>query len=749
VTPIDGQGVSTWGAWWRRRRASQGQSGYLLATVLGFLLLIFLILSALVTMTGTALRFSENFRQSAEVDRAADAAMEQVLNYVRRNDTGLSCRNAFDDDSDPATPPVYDQDNTFALPEDTPDPDDEDVVPLELYELPSGRPVAVEVTCEIISDQQSIRSGVLEAFVDGSDTLAGRATFSIADQPTNPDLSRATVTEWQIGTVVQPVPPASTLEVEYLIVGGGGAGGAFTGGGGGAGGVVTSDGPVQLGSRDFQVVVGQGGAGGQYAGPSSNNPTLPQAANGQDSSFNGRVARGGGGGGSNQRQGANGGSGGGGGHDAIGGEGTPFQGSDGGAGTDQAVTFGAGGGGGAGADGPIGQSTKGGNGGGGQSSDISGTSVTYGGGGGGGAFLSTTQASGGPGGGGAGGYGPLVGSTAPTDGAANTGGGGGGQRNNVNTTGGAGGSGVVIIRYAGQPKAEGGTITTAGGFTVHTFTAPGTATFTVLPQLEYLVVGGGGAGGAFTGGGGGGGGVLTNEGSPTGIAEGSYTVVVGAGGLGGQFAGTPSSPVIPVAPNGGQSRFGSFIAQGGGGGGKNQVSGASGGSGGGGGHDAAGGAGTSSQGYSGGSGTNLAVKYGAGGGGGAASAGQAGSDEKGGNGGAGITVSLTGTPVVYGGGGGGGAFFGVVLAAGGSGSGGNGGFDFGSAIPPTNGAPNTGGGGGGQRSNANTTGGSGGSGIVVIRYTGAPRATGGTITQSGGFTYHTFDTPGTYTINFT
>jgi hypothetical protein len=40
----------------------------------------------------------------------------------------------------------------------------------------------------------------------------------------------------------------------------------------------------------------------------------------------------------------------------------------------------------------------------------------------------------------------------------------------------------------------------------------------------------------------------------------------------------------------------------------------------------------------------------------------------------------------------------------------------------------------------------GGSGIVIVRYAGPPRATGGTITQSGGYTIHTFTTSGNLVV---
>jgi hypothetical protein len=39
----------------------------------------------------------------------------------------------------------------------------------------------------------------------------------------------------------------------------------------------------------------------------------------------------------------------------------------------------------------------------------------------------------------------------------------------------------------------------------------------------------------------------------------------------------------------------------------------------------------------------------------------------------------------------------------------------------------------------------GAAGIVVIRYLGTQRGTGGTVTSSGGYTVHTFTTAGTFT----
>jgi hypothetical protein len=62
------------------------------------------------------------------------------------------------------------------------------------------------------------------------------------------------------------------------------------------------------------------------------------------------------------------------------------------------------------------------------------------------------------------------------NGVASTGGGGGG-RTNPGQTGGLGGSGVVIVAYptATAPiTASGGTISTSGAYTLHTFTSSGT-----------------------------------------------------------------------------------------------------------------------------------------------------------------------------------------------------------------------------------------------------------------------------------
>lgn len=126
--------------------------------------------------------------------------------------------------------------------------------------------------------------------------------------------------------------------------------------------------------------------------------------------------------------------------------------------------------------------------------DIS--SYYFGGGGGGAAYSLATGGNGGVGGGGGGAVGTTFGGTlslndgSPGGGGspnaqtntpggnagANTGGGGGGGSHyNSNNKGGDGGSGIVIISYpTGWVTATGGTITTSGGRTTHTFTTSGT-----------------------------------------------------------------------------------------------------------------------------------------------------------------------------------------------------------------------------------------------------------------------------------
>lgn len=289
-------------------------------------------------------------------------------------------------------------------------------------------------------------------------------------------------------------------EVEVLVVAGGGGGGCQVGGGGGGGGVLYSSSYTVTPGVNISVTVGTGGTA------AANNGTA--GFNGGNSVFGNLTAIGGGRGGNHASSvttygiGASGGSGGGGagandgpsgyGYNGTGGSGTAGQGFAGGYGRgSQALGFrgnGWAGGGGGGASEPGQDATInffGGKGGDGLPFSISGQLRYYGGGGGGcNESASTGFSRGGKGGGGRG-KGNIL-STNNLDGAPNTGGGGGGVRDPEAFVGagggtgraGNGGSGIVIVRYYGPQKAFGGDrIELIDGYTVHTFTTPGTTTF--------------------------------------------------------------------------------------------------------------------------------------------------------------------------------------------------------------------------------------------------------------------------------
>ena len=230
-------------------------------------------------------------------------------------------------------------------------------------------------------------------------------------------------------------------------------------------------------------------------------------------------------------------------------------------------------------------------------------------------------------------------------------------------------------------SATGGTITTAAGKTIHTFTALGDFVVTSgNNNVEYLVVAGGGGGANPSQGenriaGSGAGGMLTGSAFP--VSPGPYTITIGNGGVGNG----------PTPNNGGPSSFGPTItATGGGGAGHSDPGGTAGGAAGGSGGGAwyvlsgGGGAGIPGQGYAGSPGFNT-PDYGGGGGG----AGGVGTRRFGGPG---APSSISGTSVTY--------------AAGGESS------DFPAADRTANGTASTGNGGSGR--------GSGGSGIVIIAY---------------------------------
>jgi hypothetical protein len=250
--------------------------------------------------------------------------------------------------------------------------------------------------------------------------------------------------------------------------------------------------------------------------------------------------------------------------------------------------------------------------------------------------------------------------------------------------------------------AAGGSVSSVGNYTVHTFNTSGNfESFVSITDAEYIILGGGGGGGASgnSRGGGGGGGLLASitgfsSGSATSalaavtLSPGTFAVAIGAGGAASSQGGSSSLATVGTAIGGGA-------------GGNATLAGSSGGSGGGsGGNSAPGGLGTSGQGQSG----VLSTSNRVGGGGGGTFSTPAWTVNFA-PGGAGTHNFLDQRGWGAGGGGGGIDQFGL-----GGGSSGNDQTTYAGASGG-NGTANFGGGGGGGGS-----GGLGGSGKVVIRY---------------------------------
>lgn len=570
--------------------------------------------------------------------------------------------------------------------------------------------------------------------------------------------------------------PNFTGTVWVLVIAGGGGGGSDMGGGGGAGGFIQDTVFSVTAGTTYTVTVGAGGSGapagqGQVAGSNGGNSVFGSltaiGGGGGASRHDGSGAPAGnggsGGGASGGAQPPSGGSGGSGGYGGgARGTGTAGQGNDGAWGV---WAWYPGGGGGAGSAG----SANPGNGGNGRISFIMNWPYYFSGGGGG-AGYSGKGGNGGLGGGGGGavleGRGDNTSFLPAQDGGfgginqwaqvpggngalLSGGGGGGGSHYNAGNNGGNGGSGIVIIRHL---ISQGSSIATPGKYgTFYNAAAPividaGDAANRNLNRASVLVVAGGGSGGVDNGGGGGGGGVIQTTVDL--IPGTNYTVTVGAGGA----ARAGASDDGP-GNNGGNSVFGSLTAIGGSGGsgwvnttlppGSSSYSGGCGAgqsASTGGVNSLGAGTGTAGQGFNGGT----AIAAYAGGGGGAGGVGGNASPNRVGEGGRGFRSIISGTMTIY--------------AAGGAG-----GFDaingYASNVDAVteNGTTkkltqtnedscgaNTGHGGNGSNHN-NWTSGGGGSGVVIVRYPGPQRATGGTITSEDRETIHTFTSSGTFT----
>jgi len=214
-----------------------------------------------------------------------------------------------------------------------------------------------------------------------------------------------------------------------------------------------------------------------------------------------------------------------------------------------------------------------------------------------------------------------------------------------------------IANFVSSVSATGGTKTTSGNNTLHTFNTSGEFLVSEVPTgsnapkalATVLVIGGGGGGQGsqgFEGGGGGGGGGMV-EGSNYPIAAQPYSIVVGGGGAFQSASGTPSTAFGATGVGGGYGN-GSQGGSGGGGGGSCCAPPVAGG--------------TSVQSSQPLPGTGSWAQYGnnggaginQGGGGGGGGAGGAGNNGPGGAGGGGRANSITGSPVTYARGGGGG-----------------------------------------------------------------------------------------------
>ena len=272
-------------------------------------------------------------------------------------------------------------------------------------------------------------------------------------------------------------------------------------------------------------------------------------------------------------------------------------------------------------------------------------------------------------------------------------------------------------------------------------------------DVEALIIAGGAGGGDGNSGCGGGGGAggMQEVSSSVDIGTG-YTVTIGSGGSkGGTYYrgsdGISSSFNGTTSLKGGAgcsphpSYTGSvYDAQSGGSGGGERS------------HRSAAGRGTSGQGHDGANATGLSDGINAGGGGGkGASPANAHCDGGVSSGDWSTWASATSTGVSghYAGGGGGGVSstgsFGSNGVGGGGGAGRGGHYNASAATNATANTGSGGGGGGGGGSNHSEDGGNGGSGIIIIRYSGSQRGSGGTVASSGGYTYHTFTSSGTFT----
>lgn len=349
--------------------------------------------------------------------------------------------------------------------------------------------------CAVVGNGGATGSRNIKMYIDGAligtwtvDYNYSNLAYIGANQSSTSECTNGYMDEVRVSNIQRWAsaftPPTDSYiarKMKALVVAGGGGGGAEIGGGGGGGGVIYHQ-LLDVPLGQYAITIGNGGNG---FGATCDGYSDKRGYNGENSSFDTLVAIGGGGGGCNNANtyggGKSGGSGGGEAQNPYGiGSGTTGQGNSGGYASNSAGAYGSGGGGGAGAVGGNGSSSAGGNGGAGLACDISGSTNYYGAGGGGAVVAGTIGVGGSSIGGSGASLSPIVNAT---PGVANTGSGGGG--NNQTSSAGAGGSGIVIIRYKTSEWGicTGGTKTTDGEYTIHTFTSSGT--FNVSDTNNY------------------------------------------------------------------------------------------------------------------------------------------------------------------------------------------------------------------------------------------------------------------------
>ncbi len=330
------------------------------------------------------------------------------------------------------------------------------------------------------------------------------------------------------------------------------------------------------------------------------------------------------------------------------------------------------------------------------------------------------------------------------------------------------------------PTASGGTNTTQLATTAYAVTAAkGLVEQGSTYRVQILAIAGGGAGGytdsGYSGGGGGAGGAIYHDGFM--VTDGdAYTVVIGSGANGPTSDAQMGQCNNSQAPNGGDTTIsgtGLYVECYGGGGGAgyngNYLEGAAGGCGGGGegyeytyrsssSHARQGGGGTSAFGTHGGMGAVNQGNFGdgdyAGGGGGGIGGASPHHRSQGGHGSAAFhewmvatSSGVVNSSVYYLGGGGGGGEANSSGGGAGKGGAGDGGNSSGSSGADATDGTGSGGGGRGRWNTGSGRGGNGGDGLVIFRYpdSNGQKATGGTVTQSGGWYYHKFTSGATFT----